>query len=166
MKIAIFLIKAVILLAALANCNYSCLANDSPTDFLSQESIASRSVRVKILTILAREERRLPSGATPDPNRDIGFASVFLRIENTKEENATVIVKNIEIRNRSDGGLQMASQFPQTIYLKPLENSENVFHLTNKTGYLGKDRVKALVTYQIGERVYILESDPVEVERL
>lgn len=94
------------------------------------------------------------------------FASVFLRIENTKKENAHLVMQSIEIRNATDGRVQMANQNPQEIRLKPLEKYENVFRLTNKTGYSGRDRVKAVISYKIKDRVHIIESSPVEVDRL
>lgn len=74
-------------------------------------------------------------------------------------------VNRVEIRNVSDDTLQPFSQPPQEIYLKPLENSKISFDLTNKTGYIGRDRVKAVVTYQIGDRLNVIESEPVEVDR-
>ena len=113
-----------------------------------------------------------PKGVRPQPNRDIGFASVFLRIENTKEENTILTIKNVEIRNASDGTVQAFSRPPQEIHsipeeirLTPLANAEIGFHFTNKTGYLGQDKVRAIVTYQIGEQVSVVMSDPVEVNR-
>jgi hypothetical protein len=127
---------------------------------------------VRSVTLLAREERRHPVGVPSQPNRDIGFASVFLRIENTKEENTILTIKNVEIRNASDGTVQAFSRPPQEIHsipeeirLTPLANAEIGFHFTNKTGYLGQDKVRAVVTYQIGEQVSVVMSDPVEVNR-
>lgn len=51
------------------------------------------------------------------------------------------------------------------VELKPLENSVIDIHLTNKTGYLGQERVKALVTYQIGNQMEKIESEAVDIGR-
>lgn len=127
--------------------------------------MSSTNVSIKILTLLAREERKPPVGVSPAANRDIGFASVFLRLENTNKEDATLIVKTIQIQNIADNSIQMASKSPQSIHLKPLENLENAFHLTNKTGYSGQDKVKAVIIYQLGDQVQVIESIPVKVKR-
>jgi len=122
-------------------------------------------VVAKISQLLATEEIRPPLGVKPDPTRDIGFASVFLSLENHQETNQTITIQNIEIRNVSDNQLQDFSFESKEIELKPLENSVIDIHLTNKTGYLGQDQVKAIVTYQIGDQVYTIESEFVEVDR-
>lgn len=71
----------------------------------------------------------------------------------------------MEIRNLSNKQLQSFQQSPQEIQLKPLENSEVVLQLTNKSGYIGRDQVKAIVTYKIAEETSIIESKAVEVSR-
>ncbi|MDJ0712670.1 MAG: hypothetical protein QNJ54_00420 [Prochloraceae cyanobacterium] len=132
-----------------------------PTVETTMLSTAKASIRQVIL--IAREEH-WPSELVSPP--DIGFASVFLRIENPQNENATLTIRSIKIQNASDGTLQAFSQEPaQEILLGPLENGEIVFHLKNRTGYSGQDQVKAVVTYQIGERISTIESEPVEVEQ-
>ncbi|MFM6200094.1 MAG: hypothetical protein ACKPE1_13300, partial [Dolichospermum sp.] len=77
----------------------------------------------------------------------------------------TVRVTKVEIRNLSNEELQSFQHSPQEIQLKPLENSEVVLQLTNKSGYIGSDKVKAIVTYKIAEETNIIESEPVEVSR-
>lgn len=71
----------------------------------------------------------------------------------------------MEIRNLSNKQLQSFQHSPQEIQLKPLENSEVVLQLTNKSGYIGRDQVKAIVTYKIAEETSIIESKAVEVSR-
>lgn len=122
-------------------------------------------VLVKNIFLQSREEKILPLGVPQNLNRDIGFASVFLHIENSSEQNTKLIIQKIEVRNASDGKVQKFSHQRQEIHLHPLENSENAFHLTNKTGYVGQDRVKAVITYKVGSQVYVIESDPVNVKR-
>ena len=104
-------------------------------------------------------------GIPPQGNRDIGFATVFVSLENHDLKNQTVIIKKIEVRNVSDRKLQSFSFQPKQIELKPLENSVIDIHLTNKIGYAGKDQVKAIITYQIGEEVNKIESEAVDVDR-
>jgi hypothetical protein len=119
---------------------------------------------IQNVTLVPKVERIPPLGVPQNRDRDIGFASVFVRLENPQEANATVMIKSIEIRSATNGQLQDFNQPPQTIELKPLENSEIVFHLTNKTGYIGLDKVKAIVTYQIGDRVVSIESEAVALD--
>ncbi len=126
---------------------------------------SSTSVQIKGVTLQAREEKRLPPGQPPTSNRDIGFASVFLQLENAKEADVDVIVQSIQIRSTDlVGSLQMESQNPQTIHLHPLEHSANDIQLTNKTGF-GSGSVKAIVTCKIGDRVQVIESNAVTVDR-
>jgi hypothetical protein len=151
----------------LANCHCPTLASQPLAHLITQASMASTNVHIKSVKLVARERKKnFFSGQSPQPNRDIGFASVFLRIENPNEENANLVIQSIEVRNASDGKVQMTSQAPEEIHLKPLENYENVFSLTNKTGYSGHNRVKAVITYEIQGRVQVIESSPVEVDRL
>jgi hypothetical protein len=121
-----------------------------------------------VLTIsqfIARQDTSQPTGVSPQNNRDIGRATVFLSLENRQQKNQTVIIKKIEVCNVTDNKLQSFIFQPKQIELKPLENSVLDIHLTNKIGYSGKDKVKAIITYQIGKQVNKIESEPVEVDR-
>ena len=133
----------------------------------SRQKIMSSQANILISPIIlqAREEKSLPSGATPKANRDIGFASVFMSLENLQEVDVELTINKIEIRNTADNRLQIAQSSPQKIVLKPLEKSEEVFHLTNKTGYSKNNKVKAIITYQIDDQVEVIESKPTEIER-
>ena len=125
--------------------------------------MANNTAVVKKVTLIAREENLPPLGVAVDPQRNVGFASVFIRLENLQENPVTVTITKVEIRNSSDGQLQDFTQTPQVIQLKPLENSELAFQLSNKSGYVGKDKVKAIVTYQIEDQSSTIESEAVEV---
>jgi hypothetical protein len=122
-------------------------------------------VIVRSVELLAREERSLPSGVKPQLNRDIGFATVFLRLENPHRETFSFTVQKIEIRNASDQRVQAFSHPPKEIVLKPLENGEFAFYLTNKTGYVGRDQVEAVITYRVGNQTHFVVSRPVVVNR-
>lgn len=136
----------------------------SPMNEAAMSSL--ENISIKNITLQAREEKTPPDGVPHQQNRDIGFASVFLRLENAKEEDVSLTVQRIEIRNTSNGNVQLSDSSPQVIRLRPLENSEVVFHLTNKTGYSQHNQVKAVINYTIGDRMQVIESTPVEVERL
>jgi hypothetical protein len=127
--------------------------------------INEKNILVKVTSLIAREEKTPPIGMPTQKNRDIGFASVFLSLENHVEKNKIVMIQKIEIRNLVNGKSQSFNFKPKRIELKPLENSQVAFHLTNKTGYSGQDKVKALITYQIGEEVKKIESQPVEIDK-
>jgi hypothetical protein len=164
-KTGLFLLLALAAIAAFRTASFA-EANHWQISPVIETAMSDQTVvSIKSIRLLVREERISPPGIPPQANRDIGFASVFIHLENHCEENVTFVIQKIEIRNVSDGRLQAFSQPPQEIQLKPLEISEVVFHLTNKTGYSGQDKVKAIVTYQIGDRVNVIESEPVEVNR-
>lgn len=120
---------------------------------------------IKQITLIAKEEKRPPLGIPEKGERNIGFASVSLRLENTQEEKVIILIKSIEIRNIIDGKPQDFNWSTQEISLKPLENAEVMFDLTNKTGYIGQDKVKAIVVYEIGDKVHSIESEAVEVKK-
>lgn len=126
----------------------------------------TNGIAIANVTLTARDERHLPPGQRPTSDRDIGFADVFVQLQNTTEQTATVIIQSIEIRNAFGGRVQLISQTPQTVHLHPLENSSLDFHLTNKTGYSRGDRVKAVIHYQIQDQIQTIESAPVVIERL
>jgi hypothetical protein len=125
----------------------------------------SELVKVIISQLIAREEIRPPLGISPQPNRDIGFASIFVNLENHQDINQSVTIQKIEIRNIGDNRLQFFTFESRRIELKPLENSVIDIQLTNKTGYVGQGKVKAIVTYQVGNQVEKIESEVVDIDR-
>jgi len=145
-------------------CNYgSTDVHIQPSSHLQSKAV-NKKVMIKV-SLLSQENKLPPVGIPPQPNRDIGFATVFISLENHQQKNQTVIIKKIEVRNVSDHKLQSFSFQPKQIELKPLENSVIDIHLSNKIGYSGKDQVKAIITYQIGSQVNKIESEAVEVDR-
>jgi hypothetical protein len=141
--------------------------NSKQVHLLSKATMPSSvNAVLKSVTLLAREEKTPPLGVPANANRSIGFASVFLRLENPKEKDVSLTVQRVEIRNTVDGNVQLSDSSPQQIHLRPLENSEIVFHLTNKIGYSQHNQVKAVINYTIGDRTQLIESTPVEVQRL
>jgi len=123
------------------------------------------NVIIKNVSLTAREEKSLPSGAKPDRDRPIGFASIFFELENKLQQATTVTIQKIEVRDTFTGFVQLKTEHPQTIQLKPLEIYANNLQLTNKTGFSGFGKVKARVTIQIGDRTETIESLPVEIEK-
>jgi len=163
-----FLLRFVILLGlveTITACGVLSTYANYKSDSLPAPTMNSNRSLVKKVTLVAREENLPPLGVPIDPQRNIGFASVFLRLENPQLTPVTVTVTKVEIRNLSNEELQSFQHSPQEIQLKPLENSEVVLQLTNKSGYIGRDQVKAIVTYEIAEKTSIIESTAVEVGR-
>lgn len=163
--------KQLILLSLAATFfTYSCslLANSTQKKVITTQNImpSNTDVVIKSITLKAREEKRAATGETPNLNRSIGFADVFLTIENNKEASTNLVIEKIQIQDTINGRLQLVKQEPKEISLKPLENSVNDFHLNNKTGYPTRNQVKAIVTYRIGAQVGVMESSPVNVDRL
>ena len=163
-----FLLRFVILLGlveTITACGVLSTYANYQSDSLPAPTMNSNKSLVKKVILIAREENLPPLGVPIDPQRNIGFASVFLRLENPQLTSVTVRVTKVEIRSLSNGDLQSFQQSLQEIQLKPLENSEVVLQLTNKSGYIGRDQVKAIVTYKIAEEISIIESEAVEVSR-
>lgn len=160
---------STLLLVAVSVVHYSSLpasANRQTLTLATNHHMSIQTVDlVKSVTLLAREEKLPPLGVPQQPNRDIGFASVFIRLENPQAKNAIFLLKKVEICNASTGKIIMISQQPQEIRLHPLENSENTFHVKNKTGYGETNKVKAVITYEVNSQTHTIESAPVEVER-
>ena len=140
------------------------LANGLPTSHPDQHAMSSPTVSIKQVRLIAREEVLPPLGKPQDPNRPIGFASIFLDIENPQAEDATVTVQKIEVRDVSNGQVQLVAQTPQQIQLRPLENATNDIHLTNKTGFTKPHQLQAVVIYQVDNQTQVIESSPVEIE--
>jgi hypothetical protein len=102
------------------------------------------------LSLMAREERLPPLGLPPDPNRDIGFATVMVRLNNPCNVQQTISIDAIEIRCIADQQRQPFTFKPRTLELKPLENSVVDLHLTNTVGFLCNDSVQAVVNVRQG----------------
>jgi hypothetical protein len=164
MKI-LFLLTSLSLLPLTAGDMQKQIVKHHSGSMVEQKTTESPDIKVIKVTLLAREENTPPIGEPSLANRDIGFASVFIRLTNLKESDAEITIKNIKIVNVDDGKLQNFIFSPQEFVLRPLENAEHVFHLKNKTGYLGKDAVKTIVTYQIGNLVREISSDSTQVTR-
>lgn len=120
---------------------------------------------VKAVTLMAREEKTPPPGQPVTPDRPIGFAAVFLQIENPTQEAMTVVIEKIQIRDALTGQVKIESEAPQSVHLRPLENSTNDFHLTSRVGYGVGDHLKAVVTYQVNGQRQVIESGPIAIER-
>ena len=136
------------------------------TQPLRQQETQLPVIKIMIkVSLLAREEKLPSIGIRPDANRDIGFATVLLTLENHQEKLQTIIIQNIEIYSIADNQLQPFAFTSKQIDLRPLENAMIDMHLTNKTGYLGQERVKAVVTYKIGDRLDKVESESADIER-
>ncbi|MEH2327188.1 MAG: hypothetical protein V7K32_27225 [Nostoc sp.] len=113
---------------------------------------------IKKVTLIARQENLPPLGIVHNPQRNIGFASVFIVLQNSQTHTVIVKISKVEVRNVLDGKLQNFQSQYKEIELKPLENSEILVELTNKSGYTGRDRIKAVVTYNIDNESNTIES--------
>jgi hypothetical protein len=164
MKIQLILLLLTVITTACSDLSLQAsnhlLQSPSPKNSM----ITTSPIIVSVFELIAREERIPPLGVPENPNRDTGFASVFVRLENPQEKTIKVMIEKIEIRNEYDGKLQFFTFSPQTIELKPLENSEIAFQLSNKIGYGGQEKVKAIVTYRIGNQVKVIDSEAVSVD--
>ncbi|MUG96599.1 hypothetical protein F7734_31390 [Scytonema sp. UIC 10036] len=161
------LLLAILFSTTLTSYSHTVSAMNLPTIVVSQAMKPSpnQNIEIQSVTLLAKEQKNSPIGQPPTSNRDIGFASVFFRLSNTVEKDSKITILSIKIVNVKDEQLQDFAYSQKEITLRPLQNSEIPFYLTNKTGYLGSDKVKAVITYQIGNQIRFVESEPVTVER-
>ncbi|WP_353259203.1 hypothetical protein [Prochlorothrix hollandica] len=121
-------------------------------------------VTVMISQVIAREEVRPPVGVPLQPNRDIGFASIFLDLLNNQEKDHVVTIEAVEIYNVTSKQLESFEFLPQEVILRPLENSIISISLTNKVGYGEGDSAKATVTYTLEGKTYKIESAIVPID--
>ena len=160
------LLTLLAITTSLISCSNQLLVNSALNSAMSDNTMTTKTgILIKSISLMAREERSLPSGLKPTSDRDIGFAAVFVELENTQETDTQVVIQSVQIRNTITGGIQLESQKPQSIHLHPLEISANQFQLMNKLGYSRLGKVKAIITYQIGNQKSTIESAPVEVEQ-
>ncbi len=155
-------------LSSLPFANLSQTLYHQPSQLNSINSINLKNINKKVMmkaSLLSQENKLSPLGVPPEPNRDIGIATVFLTLENHQQKNQTVMIEKIEIRNIGDRKLQPFAFKRRKIELKPLENAVVDIRLTNKTGYVGNDQVKAVITYKIENQVNVIESKPVVVQK-
>ncbi|NJP12415.1 MAG: hypothetical protein HC866_25555 [Leptolyngbyaceae cyanobacterium RU_5_1] len=162
------MIKLLVLFAFAANlaaCRHTLMAPASIPITPAKPVSSNSRVSLKAVTLIAREERFPPVGESPKRDRDIGFASIFLRLENDTQADATVVIQRIELRGLPDNAVQMVTSVSQTIHLKPLEYAVHAVHLSNKRGYSKQNLVQAVVTYQSNGQVRAIASTPVEITR-
>ncbi len=117
------------------------------------------------ITLQAREESRPPVGVHSSTDRDIGFADVFVTLENPTTTDTRITIQRIEIQDSHNHQVYLTMPAAQEIHLRPAEVSIHDLHLTNKTGYPGQHPVKAIVTYQVQGSDRVIESSPVEINR-
>jgi hypothetical protein len=157
-------IKTLLLLVAGAIAT-SCTQSLSQTPHNQPSPISPMSLNSSIIinqVTLQVREKKPPDGVMPKGDREVGFADVFLSIENLKQEQINLVVKQIQILNASTNQVQLTTQHPTKTHLQPLESSVNDFHLTNQTGFKGSKSLKAVITYQVGNQTQIMESNAVE----
>jgi hypothetical protein len=126
---------------------------------------STQEIIAKTVKLISREEKNSPIGKTSKPGRDIGFASIFLSLENQSITDANFFIQSLEIRSISDNSLEKFQFSCQTVKLKPLENSTVAFYLTNKIGYSSSGKVKAVIKYQVGSQIQFIESIPVDIDK-
>lgn len=120
---------------------------------------------VRISQLIAKEEINSPTGGIYHSDRDIGFISIFLNLENHHTVSQNVEIQNVEIYNGSSQPLRSFVFEPRAVTLNPLEHSQLVFHLSNKTGFSEQEQVKAIVLYKVQEQNYTIESELVQVKK-
>jgi len=151
-------------LAGVAIACTSLQSNSSPaftTMPSSTQQSAAAVAPLQAITLIARQEALPPLGAET-LERPIGFASVFLNLENSGDRPQILDHLQVKIIAVDNGETQLSSE-PQTVELLPLENAVLDIQLNNREGYATEGEVKAIATYRINGEVHRLESTAVEI---
>jgi hypothetical protein len=137
----------------------------APTPMPPSTMTHATDITLTNITLQAREELRPPVGSKPQPDRDIGFATLFYQFENHREADQAVTIDQVQIQNAHSGRIYMQTEAPQTLHLRPLEISANDVHLNNKTGFAGAGQVRAVITYTLAGRQETLTTEPITYSR-
>jgi len=158
------LLILLILVTSMVACNHKMFAQSSMRSTGdSSMTITTTGINIRKVDLIAREERSLPPGTRPSRDRAIGFASVFIELENTTSHWVPVTIERIQVRNLF--GVQLATETPQTLNLQPLEIHAHHEQLTNKTGFVGFGPVRATVTLKVNGETQVVESNAIAVQR-
>ena len=117
---------------------------------------------IKKITLLAKENNHPVVGIPSTIKSDLGSASVYVYLENPDLKDVSISISRVEICAQ-DGQVQDFTFVAQVVQLKPSENSQVLLKSTNQVGYSKKSQVKAILTYQIEEDSYSIESEAVNV---
>lgn len=158
------LMTSSILILSLMACSHQLFAQSLLYTTGDSSMVTTKTgININQVNVIAWEERSLPPGSTPDPQREIGFASVVIELENTSQHLVPVTIRQVQIRNLF--GVQLSTTQPQTLVLKPLERADYPIRLTNQTGFTGFGQVKAIATLDINGQTQVVESDAIAVQR-
>jgi hypothetical protein len=116
------------------------------------------SISLKLLEVY--ENRVPPPGATI--NHPVGHAVVRLRVENLTQKNISVNLIKIDIVAADKNNI-LISRVGKVLTLGGLQILQQGFHLTNTKGFINSNKVKAVVTYQVDSKTYIVESPLFEI---
>lgn len=159
-----------ILLAGLALVAIACTAPTSqsspPPTTMQSNAIQSTAVQpalIQTATLIAQQEQLPPLGTQPEANRPIGFASIFLTLENPSDRPQTLELLKVEVIAVENDSIQLSTDQAQTHRLMPLENAVLDIQLNNQSGYQTRGAVKAIATYRIGNQTHRIESLAVEI---
>ncbi len=160
----------VLVLSAIAYC-YNAIAHLFPLSQVplpmtpATRATHSDNLMIKQVTLQAREEKHAPVGISPTRDRDIGFADIFVKLENPEMIDISLTIQRVEIQDSHTSQVYLAMQNPKQIHLRPMEFAVSALHLKNKAGYPGHSPVKAVVIYQLQGVEQVIESSPVEITR-
>jgi|GEM_PF-3471394 len=116
----------------------------------------------------AYEDKVPPPGATK--NHPVGNTVVRLKIENLTEKPVNFDIKKIDIveikpdKQRETAQRRVVlTQATKPLSLGGRQIIEQGFRLTNRQGFRGAKKLKAVVTYKFSGKTYITESGVIEV---
>jgi hypothetical protein len=118
------------------------------------------------VSLAAREDTLPPLGIPPKPDRDVAYATVFVKLANQRDTHQSVTLQALVIRSEPEQQHEPFAFTPRTVELKPLEHVLVDIHLRKPTVFLAKERVRAIVRFQVGrESVATVVSEAVAIER-
>ncbi len=115
------------------------------------------SVHVNAMLLEVYEDQTAPLGPKLGSNRPIGHAIVRLRIESLSLEPVTLEDMEITIQ-QPDQSQHLMLRSVGSLHLGGRQIVEPGFRLTNRQGFMGADRIKAVVTYRLRGKSYTVAS--------
>jgi hypothetical protein len=116
--------------------------------------------KLSVRLLEAYEDRTPPPGTVA--NHPVGHAVVRLRIENLAEKSISLDIGSIKIHQAENNKILMF-QPVKSLNLGGLQILEQGFHITNRQGFNGSKKVKAVVNYQVNGKKYSVASPVSEV---
>ncbi|MGF1495267.1 MAG: hypothetical protein ACFB8W_00365 [Elainellaceae cyanobacterium] len=121
----------------------------------------ANSPHISQVSLIAREEPLPPLGVETPTDYPVGYADIFLTIENPRNQEAQIVLQQVTLLSDRGQVLPFTEEnhnLPRAIPLGPMENAIIDLHRSSLTGYSQTATVRAIVTYEVDGVTYRIES--------